>query len=169
MTTRHIIKNLILVRQFTRQNMRSIEFDPFGFHVIDYQTKQTLMRCDSTNDLYPITTPTHQVFCFCCSVHLASASWLPWSSHKQLVDNHSNSFFFYKDSILRHACQLGKHVKLPFSFWNYVPHFPFEIVHYDVWTSPIESISGIKYYDIFWMGFLIFVGIYLTSQIWSVF
>ena len=33
-----IIKNLISVRQFTRQNKTSIEFDSFGFTIKDYKT-----------------------------------------------------------------------------------------------------------------------------------
>ena len=38
----------------------SVEFDPFGFSVKDYQTGTHLMRCDSHGDLYPITTtPTY--------------------------------------------------------------------------------------------------------------
>lgn len=60
--TPRIIKNVIFVHQFTRQNMRFIEFDHFDFSVKDYRTKQTLMQCDSTDDLYHVTAPTPQVF-----------------------------------------------------------------------------------------------------------
>ncbi|KAJ9560829.1 hypothetical protein OSB04_005989 [Centaurea solstitialis] len=38
-----IIKNLIFVRQFTRQNKTSIEFDSFGFTVKDYKTRHPLI------------------------------------------------------------------------------------------------------------------------------
>ncbi|PNY17819.1 hypothetical protein L195_g014571 [Trifolium pratense] len=51
-----LIKNLISVRRFTIDNNVSIEFDPFGFSVKDIQTGMPLMRCESTGDLYPITT-----------------------------------------------------------------------------------------------------------------
>lgn len=44
---------------------------------------------------------------------------------------------------------MGKHVKLPFSLSNSITLSPFELVHSDVWTSPVTSISGIKYYVIF--------------------
>ncbi|GJS65511.1 hypothetical protein Tco_0680075 [Tanacetum coccineum] len=55
LVTPHIIKNLIYVRQFTRDNDVSVEFDAYGFSVKDYQTGRLLLRCDSTGDLYPVT------------------------------------------------------------------------------------------------------------------
>ena len=45
-----------------------------------------------------------------------------------------------------HACQLGKHVRLPFSHSTSVTHAPFDLVHCDVWTSPVLSNSRFKYY-----------------------
>ncbi|GJX52150.1 ribonuclease H-like domain-containing protein [Tanacetum coccineum] len=44
-----------------------------------------------------------------------------------------------KSSHLCHACQLGKHVKLPFTSSNSIVTRSFEIVHSDIWTSPIAS------------------------------
>jgi histone deacetylase 1/2 len=44
------------------------------------------------------------------------------------------------------ACQLGKHVRLLFSSSSSVSHVPFQIVHADVWTSPVNSFSGFQYY-----------------------
>ena len=48
----NIVKNLISVRKFSRDNWCSIEFDPFGFSVKDLQTKKLLLRSDSSGDLY---------------------------------------------------------------------------------------------------------------------
>jgi hypothetical protein len=54
-----IVKNLISVRKFTRDNFVSIEFDPFGFSVKDLATKTLLHRSNSDGDLYPwISSPT---------------------------------------------------------------------------------------------------------------
>ena len=53
-----LIKNLVLVRNFTNDNQVFVEFDPFGFSVKDFQTRMTLMWCDSQGELYPITTTT---------------------------------------------------------------------------------------------------------------
>ncbi|GKA10330.1 hypothetical protein Tco_0689763 [Tanacetum coccineum] len=58
LVTPHIIKNLISVRQFTRDNDVSVEFDAYGFSVKDYQTGRLLLRCDSTGDLYPVIQQT---------------------------------------------------------------------------------------------------------------
>jgi transposase InsO family protein len=44
------------------------------------------------------------------------------------------------------ACQQGKHVHLPFRNSNPITYFPFQIIHCDLWTSPIESITGFKCY-----------------------
>ncbi|GJT68728.1 ribonuclease H-like domain-containing protein [Tanacetum coccineum] len=58
LVTPNIIKNLISVRQFTRDNNCTIEFDAFGFSVKDYLTRHILLRCDSSGDLYPVTKPS---------------------------------------------------------------------------------------------------------------
>ncbi|GJU95398.1 ribonuclease H-like domain-containing protein [Tanacetum coccineum] len=56
--TPHIVKNLIYVHQFVRENNCTIEFDSFGFSVKDFMTRRVLLRCDSTGDLYPVTDPS---------------------------------------------------------------------------------------------------------------
>ncbi|GJY47203.1 hypothetical protein Tco_0436266 [Tanacetum coccineum] len=55
LVTPNIIKNLIYVRQFTRDNNCTIEFDAFGFSMKDYLTRHILIRCDSSGDLYLVT------------------------------------------------------------------------------------------------------------------
>nr|GEU34200.1 ribonuclease H-like domain-containing protein [Tanacetum cinerariifolium] len=78
LVTPHIIKNLILVRQFTRGNDVSVEFDAYGFSVKDYQNGRLLLRCDSTGDFYPVTQqPSSQT-----PVVLLSFSSTTW--HKRL-------------------------------------------------------------------------------------
>ncbi|GKD36903.1 ribonuclease H-like domain-containing protein [Tanacetum coccineum] len=54
----HIVKNLIFVRQFVRDNDCTIELDSFGFSVKDFMMRRILLRCDSTGDLYPVTAPS---------------------------------------------------------------------------------------------------------------
>lgn len=58
--TPKIIINSIYVLQFTNDNSCSIKFDPYGFSRKDLLTKQIIFRYDSTRDLYPVTTATHQ-------------------------------------------------------------------------------------------------------------
>lgn len=44
------------------------------------------------------------------------------------------------------SCQLGKSVRQPFSSSDHVSYFPFQLLHCDVWTSPVLSISRYQYY-----------------------
>jgi hypothetical protein len=46
-------------------------------------------------------------------------------------------------------CQLAKSRQLPFPKSHTVTQSPLELVHSDIWTSPVISISGCKYYGIF--------------------
>jgi hypothetical protein len=49
-------------------------------------------------------------------------------------------------STLCHAYQLGRHVRLPFSSSTTRTTHPFELIHCDLWTSPVLSTSGFKYF-----------------------
>ncbi|KAJ0511512.1 putative RNA-directed DNA polymerase [Helianthus annuus] len=51
-----------------------------------------------------------------------------------------------KMSSLCHSCQLSKHKKLPFSDSISRTLIPFALLHCDLWTSPILSHAGYKYY-----------------------
>ncbi|GKB27994.1 ribonuclease H-like domain-containing protein [Tanacetum coccineum] len=142
LVTPHIIKKLISVRQFTRDNDVSDEFDAYGFSVKDYQTGRLLLRCDSTGGLYlrlghPGDDMLHRL------------------ESKNLISCRKS-----KLSALCHACQLGKHAKLPFYNSESSVDSVFEIIHSDIWTSPIPSESGIKYYAIFLDHFSPFVWVY---------
>ncbi|GJU74387.1 hybrid signal transduction histidine kinase M [Tanacetum coccineum] len=77
LVTPNIIKNLISVRQFTRDNNCTIEFDAFGFSVKDFLTRHILLRCDSSGDLYPVTKPSTVPAAF---VSTSSSTW-----HQRLV------------------------------------------------------------------------------------
>ncbi|GJY29020.1 ribonuclease H-like domain-containing protein [Tanacetum coccineum] len=100
---------------------------------LDYWTRQILLRCDSTGDLYPVTSLSYpQAFL------VGQQTW-----HQRL------------------GHPLGKHVRLPFSLSEIVVKSPFEIIHSDLWTSPLSSVSGIKYYALF---FALLVGISVTRN-----
>jgi hypothetical protein len=48
----HLIRNLLSIRKFTRDNRCSIEFDAFGFSVKDLKTRREILHCNSDGDLY---------------------------------------------------------------------------------------------------------------------
>jgi len=52
--TPHLTRNLLSVRQLTRDNNCSIEFDASGFPVKDLKTRTVLLRYNSNGDLYTI-------------------------------------------------------------------------------------------------------------------
>ena len=145
-----IVRNLLSVRQFTRDNSCSFEFDAHGFSVKDLRTGRLILRCNSDGDLYtmPAGTPVAP------SHALLAASSTLW--HQRLGHpapaalqrlNKIHAVSCNKvDRSLCHSCQLGKHTRLPFSSSHSITHAPFELVHCDVWTSPINSLSGFSYY-----------------------
>ncbi|GJY40414.1 ribonuclease H-like domain-containing protein [Tanacetum coccineum] len=120
--TPHIVKNLISVRQFIRDNNCTIKFDAFGFSVKDSMTRRVLLRCDSTGDLYPVTHSSIIPRAFLVSQH----TWHQRLGHPggdvlcRLVSNNVISCYNEKPLVLCHACQLGKHVRLPFVSSNTV-------------------------------------------------
>jgi hypothetical protein len=54
----NLIKYLTYVRQFTSDNNFSVEFDPAGCSVKDLQTRNVIIRCNSSGPLYPLRFPT---------------------------------------------------------------------------------------------------------------
>lgn len=112
-----IVKNLISVRRFTKDNWCSVEFDPFGFHVKDLQTQKIILRSDSSGDLYSLPSSLRQA-------HTALVAVSPNIWHKRL--SHANnktlrslvsscSINCNKDSLqFCNTCQLGKHIKHSF-------------------------------------------------------
>jgi hypothetical protein len=81
-----------------------------------------------------VPCPPH--FWHCCLGHLGfdALSRLIPSCNKPELDT------------LCHACQLGHHVRLPFATSHSRATNKFDLIHYDLWTLPVLSVSGYKYY-----------------------
>ncbi|GKA02955.1 ribonuclease H-like domain-containing protein [Tanacetum coccineum] len=120
-----------------------IEFDSFGFSVKDFKMRWVLLRCDSAGDLYPVTAPSPIPQALLVSQY----TWHQRLRHpegdvlRRLVSNKVISSNKEKPLVLCHACQLGKHVRLLFISSSTTVSSSFDIVHSDVWTSPILSLS----------------------------
>ncbi|GJX88620.1 ribonuclease H-like domain-containing protein [Tanacetum coccineum] len=118
LVTPNIIKNLISVRQFTRDNNCTVEFDAFGFSMKDFLTRHILLICDSSGDLYPVTHPSPTPHAL---LSVSPSTWQQRLSHpgeevlRSLVSRQFISCNKEKSHHICHACQLGKHVRLPFS------------------------------------------------------
>ncbi|GKA93918.1 ribonuclease H-like domain-containing protein, partial [Tanacetum coccineum] len=166
LVTPNIFKNLISVRQFTRDNNYTIEFGAFGFSVNDFLTRQILLRCDSSGDLYPVTKSSNLPVAFVST----SSSWRQRLGHlgdevlRSLTYRYFISCNKEKSSHVCHACQLGKHVKLPFHSSDSIVTKCFDIIYSDLWTFSIVSSSGFKYYVLFLDYFSHYVWIYLPKH-----
>ncbi|KAJ9547665.1 hypothetical protein OSB04_020208 [Centaurea solstitialis] len=173
-----LIKNLISVRRFTIDNSVSVEFDPFGFTVKDLKTGSFLQRCDSDHhDLYPVLPPSPQSAVASANVAVSFDVW-----HRRLGHPGAAVFQFLlsrkfiacssQNSSLCHACQLGKHCRLPFSLSATKTSRVFELIHSDLWTSPVTSLSGFKYYVLFLDDYSHFLWVFplrAKSEVFSVF
>ena len=78
-----LVRNLLSVRQFTRNNNCSIEFDALNFSVKDPKTRTVILRCNSDGDLYtiPSTLPQPPIILPmpppCCGIHVLVILRLP--------------------------------------------------------------------------------------------
>jgi len=147
-----IIQNLLSVRQFTTDNRVSVEFDPSGISVKDLHTRNVLLRCDSSGPLYTLQLPSSPISPCTLVATPSSTTWHRRLGHpgkavlQSLVQSSSIACSKTEDDSLCHACQLGRHVRLPFSNSLSRASKNFDVIHCDLWTSPIMSISGFKYY-----------------------
>ncbi|GJV82826.1 ribonuclease H-like domain-containing protein [Tanacetum coccineum] len=128
----------------------------------DFITRRVLLRCDSTGELYPVTKPSTIPHAFLTSQY----TWHQRLGHpgsevlRRLMSSDSISCNKEKLPVLCHACQLGKHVKLPFVSLSSSVTSCFDIVHSDLWTSPIPSLSGFQYYVLFLDHYSQYVWVY---------
>lgn len=148
-----IIKNLISVRKFISDNCVTVEFDPFVFFVKDFQTRRRIMKCDSQGDLYPLTTTKNNQATALTTI--SPSLWHDRVGHPgaQVLDalRHNKNIACNRisSSSICRSCVLGKHVKLPFVAFTSNTTMPFDIIHNDLWTSPILSSMEHKYYVLF--------------------
>ncbi|KAI3796959.1 hypothetical protein L1987_39646 [Smallanthus sonchifolius] len=150
-----LIKNLLSVRRLTTDNWISIEFDPFGFLVKDFKTRIPILRSNSSGDLYPLLATS--------DTHATSPSTFAAISHQlwhqrlghpgpSLLHSLKNSCSIDYGKINKNICQscvFGKSTRLPFIDSHTITSLPFDIIHSDLWTSPVLSSGGHRYYILF--------------------
>nr|GEZ48754.1 ribonuclease H-like domain-containing protein [Tanacetum cinerariifolium] len=109
LVTLNIIKNLICVCQFTRDNKCTVEFDEFGFSVKDFLTRHILLRCDRSCDLYPVTKSSYTPSAL---LSISPTTWHQRLGHpgdevlQSLVSYNYISCNKAKSSRICHACHL---------------------------------------------------------------
>lgn len=162
-----LIKNLIYVLKFIRDNSCSIEFDSFGFSVNDLRTKTKALHSNSSGDAtQPMTSATSpHVF---LSTVAPSNLWhrrLGHPGHDVMMSLQKSSTISCNkvDRYTCHACQLGKHIRLPFSSSTSTFTVPFHFVHCDLWTSPVLSTLGYQYYPVI-LDYYFYFGLFLYAR-----
>jgi hypothetical protein len=147
-----------------------MEFDPFGLFVKDLATRTLLAWCDSSGPLYTLRLPASSSMTSASHALTAATSSITWHrrfahlgrdvmsklSSSSVISCSRSSF-----EHLCHTCQLGRYVWLPFPSSRTASDF--DLVHCDVWTSPVLSIFGNKYTCSFWMITLISYGLFLCA------
>jgi hypothetical protein len=117
-----------------------------AFFVKALPSRTKIVRCNSSGPLYPLRLPlAHSL--------VARATSPLWHrhhghpGHEALSKLASSVSCQIEDcSDLCHACKLGRHVRLTFHVSTCRASSKFDLIHCDLWTSPIVSISGYKYY-----------------------
>jgi hypothetical protein len=156
-----MVQSILSVRRFTTDNWCSMEFDPFGLSVKDLTTKNVIVRSNSTGPLYTMhlpgfLTPSSSAVPALAVVPHALTVVAPTTWHRRLghpgpdaLSSLSRSSFIQCTSNKHefcHTCQLGKHTRLPFCSSSHRVEHPFDLIHLDLWTSPVVNVSGSKYY-----------------------
>jgi hypothetical protein len=152
-----MVHNLLSIRQFTADNSCSIEFDSSGLTVKDSASRRPLLRCDSPEPLYTLRLPASAAspsasLSAAFAVTPSSTTWHRRLGHPgrdvlaQLSRSTDAPCTKAPAEHLCHACQLGRHGRLPFSSSSSHAAHAFDLIHCDLWTSHVLSMSGYKYY-----------------------
>jgi transposase InsO family protein len=142
--------------------------------VKDLQTHAILLEGKSENGLYPLrlrrwsSKNKNPVFTAFFGLKTSISVWHLRIGHpsfvtfNRVIKAHSlptSNVSFNKDQLCD-SCLMGKSKKLPFFASERVSTTILELVHTDLWTSPIPSISGYKYYILFVDDFSRYTWIY---------
>ncbi|GKA05946.1 protein FAR1-related sequence 5 [Tanacetum coccineum] len=111
---------------------------PLGYQILGQAAQQPTQPAPTgsarTGDLYPVTAPSPIPHVFLINQH----TWHQRLGHpgrevlRHLVSYNFISYNKEKPPVLCHACQLGKHVRLPFVSSNTVVTSRFDLIHSDV-------------------------------------
>jgi hypothetical protein len=158
-----------------------MEFDPFGLSVKNLTTRNMIARSNSIDLLYTLHLPSstassRTLLCTMSTIAapriLAVVATSTWHRHlghpgSDTLSSLSRSSFISCTSATHdfcHACELGKHTRLPFSSSSSRVKKAFDLLHLDLWTSPVISVSGSKYYLVILDDFTHYLWTFLLKQ-----
>jgi hypothetical protein len=164
-------KKLISIALFCITNNVSIELFPHCFHVKDLQTRDILLQGGIKDGVYewPVATSSTPPILAFSAVKTTMSIWHQRLGHpastilKHIMSvNHLN--FSSQKNFCCNACLSNKSHKLPFSVSTLLTTRPLQVVFSNVWTSPIISQDGYKYYVIFVDHFTKYIWFYLLKR-----
>jgi hypothetical protein len=155
--------NLLSIHKFCADNFcYFILNSPHFFFIKDLKTHAILLEGKSENGLYPILLQRNplknlQAFSALFGIKISTIGWHCRLGHlaTDVVSCVIQKFNLpiscddLNKSVICDSCQLGKSKRQPFSLSNRVSAQPLQLIHNDVWTSPVQSLSVYKYYVIF--------------------
>jgi len=153
--------NLLSIQNFCKDNNCFFKLTDTYFLVKDNLTGEILLQGPSEGGLYPINLKHFSKNKLRTLTAFLGAKTSPFIWHRRL--GHPHLKIFHKilnsnqlpvtdsknEAAVCSDCQLAKSRQLPFPTSQTVTHSPLELVHSDIWTSPVYSISGCKFYVIF--------------------
>jgi hypothetical protein len=129
-----------------------MEFDPFGLSVKDLATRNMIVRSNSSSPIYTLRLPTRISTPQALTALASTSTWHRRLGHpdRDIISKLSSTNAIHcnksQSDPLCHACPLGHHTRLPFHSSSSHTNKPFKLIHCDLWTSPVLSIYGYKYY-----------------------
>nr|GEZ83374.1 hybrid signal transduction histidine kinase M [Tanacetum cinerariifolium] len=118
--------------------------DDSGASTFDSSSSSPSILMATTTFDNKVTKPSTPPTAF---VSTSFSTWHQGLEHPEDEVLHSRQFISCnkaKSTHVCHACQLGKHVKLLFHSLNSLAKQSFDIIHFDLWTSPIKSLKIYK-------------------------
>ena len=162
-------KNLISISQFCISNNASVEFLPSCFNVKDLHTGAILLTGNTKDGVYewPAAQPAPSPILAFSHIKTTSSNWHHHLGHpafpilKHIMSTYQLDFSTPLPKELScNACLSNKSHKLPFSISSLHSTNPLEIIFSDVWTFPVLSQDGFKYYVIFVDHFTKYIWLY---------
>jgi hypothetical protein len=132
-----------------------MKVDPFGISVKDLSTQNVLTMCNSSGGLYTMRLHSCSAPSPCvapvAALVASTSTWHHCLGHPGVdtlskLSSDSSVICSMRSHDFCHACQLGRHTLMPFVSSTSHADNNFNLIHCDLWTSPVVSVSGYKYY-----------------------
>jgi transposase InsO family protein len=181
--------NLLSIQKFCHDNDCYFKLTSTHFYVKDTRTSALLLEGRCENGLYPLRFHKTSLqgkrglaasFTAFIGIKTSSIGWHLRLGHpsSDIVAKVIKNFDLplsvndLNKEFVCDSCQLGKGKRQPFSNSNRVSSHPLDLIHTDVWTLPIPSVSGCKYYVVFiddFSRFTWFYPLYNNSEVFDTF